>query len=304
MEWLVVGCLIWGYKSLPVSIPSSLTHKIETDFLQIYTDLDYKQANFYANVFDEFYRYFGQEYFQIHQEKKLQMLLFGTSNAYSRTTWNKSSPYGLYLGPKKNTIIVNLESGFGTATHELVHHFMAVGKINRYRSWVNEGIPTFFEKFMGYLDAEDKLHISFGYFSNWRFPQTKMIIDDFTLEKLFKTKNQSVARSFILFLHKKKNLTKFIQALYAKRGTADPAKTLQIIYGAGLATIESEWKDWVKSQPIDANVKLVQSAFVKSYPEWVRWQGANQRYLRWDKEQCLYVVKNNQSGDTIIRRGK
>ncbi len=292
-----MGCLIWSFvcwkESRPVSIPSSLDSIVETEYVQIYTDLDDEQIIFYSNFFDEFYRYFDREYFPIQQDRKLKVLLFGnpyTYRDYSEDLYGRYSPYGSYLGPKKNTIVVNLESGLGTVTHEFVHHFMSVGKIDNYSDWINEGFPTFFEKFMGYLDAEGDLHISFGYFSNWRFPQTKNVIDNYTLDELLNTDDQSVARSFNLFLHKNGHLTDFIRSLYNEHGKADPVRMLETIYGDNLLTIEAEWKDWVKSQPIDANVELVQSSFVLSYQEWVRWRETTQDYLIWDERQELYIV--------------
>jgi hypothetical protein len=224
------------------------------------------------------------------------VFLFGNPAAYRdyvEDQFKNYTPYGSYLGLKKNTIIVNLNSGLGTATHELVHHFMAVGKINNYPDWVNEGFPAFFEKFIGYMDTRGKLNISLGYFSNWRFPLTKHVIDKYTLVALFKTRDQSVARSFNLFLHRQGCLTEFIKTLYTGKGRADPLKTLEVIYGADLVTIEREWIGWAKSQSIDANVKFVERSFILPYPEWVRWWNINQEYLHWDEENRLYVVKDS-----------
>jgi hypothetical protein len=300
VEWAIIGCLILSIffwrKANPRSIPATLTNNITSQYLQVYTDLADEQAHFYTNFFDEFYRYFEREYFPVDQEQRLKVFLFGSPGAYRNFVmdhFKNYTPYGSYLGLKKNTIVVNLDSGIGTATHELVHHFMAVGNINRYPAWVSEGFPTFFEKFIGYLDSNDKLHISLGYFSNWRFPLTKHVIDKFTLEALFKTRDQSVARSFILFLHRQGCLAEYVKTLYTGESRADPVKTLEVIYEADLVTIEREWIGWVKSQPIDANVRLVERSFILPYPEWVRWWNINQKYLHWDEEKRLYVVKDS-----------
>jgi hypothetical protein len=300
VEWAIIGCLILGIfvwrKANPQPLPASLGNSITSQYLQIHTDLAGEQADFYANFFNEFYRYFEREYFPIHQKQRLKVLLFGNPAAYRdyvEGQFKNYTPYGSYLGLKKNTIIVNLNSGLGTATHELVHHFMAVGKINNYPDWVNEGFPAFFEKFIGYMDTRGKLNISLGYFSNWRFPLTKHVIDKYTLVALFKTRDQSVARSFNLFLHRQGCLTEFIKTLYTGKGRADPLKTLEVIYGADLVTIEREWIGWAKSQSIDANVKFVERSFILPYPEWVRWWNINQEYLHWDEENRLYVVKDS-----------
>jgi hypothetical protein len=82
----------------------------------------------------------------------------------------------------------------------------------------------------------------------------------------------------------------YIQTLHIGEGKADPIKTLETVYGADLGTIESKWKGWVKSQPIDANVKLVERSFIFSYPQWIRWWDSNREYLHWDAKKMLYVV--------------
>ena len=301
VEWAIVGFLIlnifFWIKARPLSVPASLgSNTIASQYFQIHTDLTDLQMHFYANFFDEFYRYFEREYFPIHQKQRLKVLLFGSPDAYRsfvQDHFKNYTPYGSYLGLKKNTIVVNLGSGIGTATHELVHHFMAVGGVNHYPDWVSEGFPAFFEKFIGYLDSNGKLHISLGYFSNWRFPRTKNVIDNYTLKVLFKTRDQSVARSFNLFLHRQGCLAEFIKTLHNGEGRADPVKTLEAIYGTDLDAIEHEWIDWVKSQPIDANVKLVERSFILPHPQWIRWWNLNREYLQWDEEKRLYVVKTS-----------
>ena len=296
-EWAILGCLIavlfFWYRGRPLPAPASLVNRIESQYFQIYTDLADEQAEFYAAFFKEFYRYFESNYFPIHQKKRLKIFLFGTTasyRAYVEQKFKNFTPYGSYLGRRYNTIVVNLDSGLGTATHELVHHFMATANLDYYSDWISEGFPAFFEKFIGYLDTEGKLHISFGYFSNWRFPLTKSAIDQYTLDALFKTTNQNIARSFNLFLHRQGYLTEYIQALHIGEGKADPIKTLETVYGADLDTIENKWKEWVKAQPIDADVNLVKQSFVLSYPQWSRWWNQNREFLVWNEENQLYVV--------------
>jgi hypothetical protein len=296
-EWTVIGCLLAGlflwYKARPLPAPDSLPRTIESPYFQIHTDLADKPAQFYTTFFNEFFRYFEQEYFPIRQEKRLKVFLFGSAATYRdyvERKFKSYTPYGSYLGRRYNTIVVNLESGLGTATHELVHHYMATANLDYYSDWISEGFPAFFEKFIGYIDNEGKLHISLGYFSNWRFPLTKDVIDQYTLETLFKTTNQNIARSFMLFLHQQGFLTKFMQTLYSENGKADPVKALQAIYGADLGTIESDWKTWVNAQPIDADVKLVKRSFVLPYPQWASWWDRNRKILRWDEEKQLFFV--------------
>ena len=284
VEWSILGCLVAGlflwYRQRPLPTPASLGNSVESPYYEVYTDLDGGQAEFYTTFFNEFFRYFEREYFPVHQGKKLKVFLFGNPAAYRE-----------YVEKKFKTIVINHASGLGTATHELVHHFMATADLDYYPDWISEGFPAFFEKFIGYIDPDGRLHISLGYFSNWRFPLTKKVIDQYTMEALFKTRDQSVARSFNLFLHKHRHLNRFIQTLYTERGKADPIKTLEAVYGADLKTIEGEWKSWVRSQPLDANVKLVNRSFVLPYEKWVSWWEMNRENLTWDDEKRLYVVR-------------
>lgn len=263
-----------------------------TEYLVIRTDLKGEQAKYLAYFFDEIYRYFSREYIPIKQKDRLTMLLYSSSRAYNKSHWRQRSEYGCYLGLESNTIIVNLSSGLGTATHELVHHFMAVSNIADYPDWINEGLPTFFEKFIGYFDNNEELHISFGYFSNWRFPITKSYIDKYQSGELLTTDSQCLCRAFILYLHKQHYLKQFIRKLYDQEGKIDGIRTLELVCGKDFQIIENEWKDWVKSQPINGNVKLVTRSFVHPYSDWQKWLKKNQEHLSWDDEQEIYVVNN------------
>jgi hypothetical protein len=175
-----------------------------------------------------------------------------------------------------------------TAAHELVHHFLTVGEIHRHPDWVNEGIPEFFEKFMGYIAGDGQLHISFWYFSNWRFPAAKAKIGEYTLPKLFQQFEPSLAGSFILFLHRQGCLRKFVHELQAGGKDAKPEEILAAVYGQPLGVIEREWKAWVAGQAIDADVNLVPLAFVKTEPEWQAWLRENKDRLVWDEKLARY----------------
>jgi len=71
----------------------------------------------------------------------------------------------------------------------------------------------YFEKFVGRLDEDGKLHITFGYFSNERLPQAKEIMHKFTFSELIGRGGfpQSLIRTFVMFLHKKGKFIEFIR---------------------------------------------------------------------------------------------
>jgi hypothetical protein len=273
-----------------------LTNQRQTEHFHIYSNLGSDALDYYEQFFEGFFDYFSREYFKIGQKHPLKVYLFKDTKSYKpyAKSARSNTLYGFYMGPRENIIVVNRDSGLGTATHELVHHFIATTFKRRPAKWVNEGIATFFEKFIGHLDKGGKLTISFGYFSNWRFPVTKGNIERFNLRDLMSTKNpdQGAARSLMLFLHKKGLFKSFVKEMSARRRDRTGSTTLQEVYGKSIREIERDWKGWVRAQPIDANVRLVEAAFVKTENQWQAWWQANKYRLYWDQQERIYRVKH------------
>ena len=276
-------------------IQQVLTNQRQTEHFHIYSNLDLALLNYYEQFFEGFFEHFNREYFEIGQKRPLKVYLFKDTDSYKpyARSVRCRSPYGFYMGPQENIIVVNRDSGLGTATHELVHHFIATSFARRPAEWVNEGIATFFEKFIGHIDNEGKLTISFGYFSNWRFPITKGIVNRLDLREMITAKepDQCAARSLMLFLHKKGVLKNFVRQISAARGDRDGSATLQKVCGKTIAEIEREWKYWIKSQPIDEDVLLVSSAFVLTESRWQLWWRANKNKVYWSEQEQIYRVK-------------
>ncbi len=276
-------------------IQQVLTNQRQTEHFHIYSNFDWASLNYYEHFFEGFFEYFNREYFEIGQKRPLKVYLFKDTDSYKpyARSVGSNTPYGFYMGPQENIIVVNHDSGLGTATHELVHHFIATSFARRPAKWVEEGITTFFEKFIGHIDNEGKLTISFGYFSNWRFPLTKIIVDRLDLREMIRAKRpeQCVARSFMLFLHKKGLFKDFVRQISAVRGDKDGTATLQKVCGQSITEIERDWKKWIKSQPIDEDVLLVSSAFVLSESQWQVWWRENKGKLYWSEQEQIYRVR-------------
>lgn len=277
--------------------PKTLSTRRKTEHFHIYTNLDSDSLNYYEHFLEGFFDYFSSRYFKVRQKRRLKVYLFrdtASYKPYAESVREHYTPYGFYMGPWVNIIVVNRDSGLGTATHELVHHFIAGSFASHPHKWIDEGIATFFEKFIGHLDKEGKLTISFGYFSNWRFPITKKNVDKFSLSRLISATepDQCAARSLMLFLHKKGVLNNFIRQMSMQ--TDDPAGlvTLQKVYGKSIPEIEQKWKDWIRTQPIDGNVKLVKQAFVKTESQWKAWWQANKDRLYWSEKEQIYRIED------------
>jgi len=298
--FLVVG--VFEYRK--ISTDRELVEKILTNHRQalhfhIYSNLDKESIEHYVQFLEGFYYYINGEYFKIGQKKPLKVFLFKDLDSYKwyaeKVGANTTS--GFYMGKRENIIVVNHESGLGTVTHELVHHFIATSFARRPAKWVNEGIATFFEKFIGHVDNEKRLHISFGYFSNWRFPLTKMSVKVLDLDKMIKSKqpDQCTARSFMLFLNKEGVFKDFVGQISIEKKDRDGSATLERVYGKPISEIEKEWKDWINHQPIDEDVMLVPAAFVLTEDEWYNWWRENQDRLYWSEEEQIYRVKNKKT---------
>jgi hypothetical protein len=275
--------------------PDVLSNQRITNHFHIYTNLDSNSLDYYERFFEGFVDCFEKHYFNIRQDRPLIIYLFKDESSYkpyAETVGGSYTKYGFYLGLKKNIIVVNRASGLGTATHELVHYFIDVGFPRRPPAWIDEGIAAFFEKFIGHIDDNGELNISFGYFSNWRFPITKKTIDKLSLRRIITSKDpdQCAARSFMLFLHKKGLFANCVKKWRIAKKDPTGVKVLEKTYAKSIAQIEQDWKTWVRSQPIDENVKLVPWAFVMPPKEWGRWLSENKDRLYWNEEEKIYKI--------------
>lgn len=268
----------------------------QTDHFDIHTDMDDSEADEYVLFFEGFRSYFEENFFSVESKKPLEVYLFKDEDSYRpyvQALYGNYTPYGFYTGLRENRIVINGDSGLGTITHEMVHYFIDVGFETEPPKWVDEGIATFFEKFMGHFDENGKLHISFGYFSNWRFPIAKGMANTIDLSDFIASTDpeQCCLRSFSLFLHKKGLFTKCVKEWKEATQKGDWINIVEDAYGLTLDQIELQWKSWIESQPIDGDVELVESAFVLQDWQWQQWLKANQDTIYWSEQEGIYRVR-------------
>ncbi|RKY09283.1 MAG: hypothetical protein DRP65_08005 [Planctomycetota bacterium] len=275
-----------------------LTTQLITRHFNIHTNLDFERLDYFEKFFEGFFDYYDREFLKIKQPKPLEVFLFDGPKTYvpfaRRAAGPDYSPYGFY-SPALDIIVVNADTGLGVLTHELAHHFTDCAFDYDPAGWIHEAISTYFEKFIGHLDEDGKLHITFGYFSNWRLPQAKEIIHKFTFSELIGRSGfpQSLIRAFVMFLHEKGKFTEFVQAAAAE-SLDDPfgLGAIEKVYNKPLDEIEAEWKQWVLALPMDDEIFLVNEEFVKTPAEWDKWWSQNQHRLYFDPERQLYRVKD------------
>lgn len=263
-----------------------------TRHFAIYTDLKESDLDYYEAVFEGFFEFFEREYFAVPAKDLLTMYLFsdlGSYGRYVKATTSAPTSYGYYL-PDENLIVINLASGLGTATHELVHYFVRTAMPRQISALVNEGFAAFFEKFIGHLDEQDRLHLTVGYFSNWRFPVTKKNVDMLSLQSLMASANvdQCAARAFMLYLHREGKLKAFITAYHSAPNDVSGKDALERAMGLPLDRIEANWKQWIRATPLDANVFLVERAFILPHDQWAKWQATHRKTIRWNEQKKIY----------------
>jgi len=285
-----------GYDgSNPLTI---LSTQLITRHFNIHTNLDFERLDYFEKVFEGFFDYYDREFLKIKQPKRLEVFLFDGPKYYGpfarHLTGPNYTPYGFY-SPALDIIVVNADTGLGTLTHELAHHFTDCAFEYRPTEWIHEAISTYFEKFIGHLDEDGKMHITFGYFSNERLPQAKEIIHKFTFSQLIGRRGfpQSLIRTFVMFLHEKGKFTEFVRAAAAE-SLDDPfgLGAIEKVYNKPLDEIEAEWKQWVLALHTDDKIFLIDEEFVKTPAEWDKWWSQNRNRLYFDPARRLYRVKD------------
>ncbi len=100
--------------------------------------------------------------------------------------------FGIYLGQAK-AFVTFVSSGLGTFAHEIMHPLVERNLPKR-PPWADKGIPSFFEKFLGYWDG-DRLVLRFGYQNPWRIETLGDQIDRLDLRAILHRKTNDYGTS-------------------------------------------------------------------------------------------------------------
>jgi hypothetical protein len=293
---VAAGCSRGG-----VPLPRSLARQASAPGFVIHSDLGAERLAFHAQWVGAFWRWFAARYVDVPTRPELRILLFGDPRLF--LAWNRSvqgpEAMGYYtLEHGEPLLAVDLATGVGTFTHELVHHFLQTAMGREPPPWFNEGVAAFFEKFLGHVRADGELELSVGYFSNWRFPICKQRVGSYRLDDLLRAGrdvDQCAARSLMLFLHRERKLETLVR-LMTDRGHErwpDPngAAKLENAWGAPLADLERRWLDWIRVQPLDGDVALVPRSQMLTAEQWSQWLRTEGGGLDWDDAQQRYVPR-------------
>jgi hypothetical protein len=178
--------------------------------------------------------------------------------SYCQERWAQAcgSPYGFYR-PDERRIVMNIGTGLGTLTHELVHPIVE-SDFPGAPEWLNEGLASLFEAFT--LPTSGEVH---GV-KNWRHPRLLRALgsakerDAASLPHLLASSdaefrgesedlNYATARYFCQWLDQRGQLWPFYQR-YRDTFEQDPSGELafRAVTGKSISDANQEWVRWVK----------------------------------------------------------
>ncbi|OGS23523.1 MAG: hypothetical protein A2297_05325 [Elusimicrobia bacterium RIFOXYB2_FULL_48_7] len=222
------------------------SYKAQKDNITIYSGLPKDETDRYLGACLLFREYFDREIL-FQKNKKLTVYLFADTagySAYCNKIGVNISEYGFYM-KGRGVITVNAENGMDTLFHEMVHYFIDTGGYEM-PYWTEEGIASFYEKFMGYYADETDYMITFGYFSPYRIKEVKDNRARLGISSL--NTNQSIAANFIMYLYQEGKLRKFLGIYFELKNDREAiAKT----FGKDIKQVEKEWLEWFDGLSFD-----------------------------------------------------
>ena len=193
-------------------------------------------------------------YFAGEPAEVIQIWLFKNRASYyhyNRILWgaSPSTPYGYYL-PEKNRMMMNIASGGGTLTHELVHPYIEAN-FPQSPLWFNEGLASLYEQ--SYYRSGQV----FGAV-NWRLSALQAVINANampSLGTLMRTNRQQFlgpnreiyyaqARYLMLYLQSRKQLQHYYRQFVANVDT-DKTGIQTLLAVTGQRSLEALEKDWI-----------------------------------------------------------
>jgi hypothetical protein len=197
--------------------------------------------------------------------------------------------YGFYVRTSRPTpaIVVREGSGLGTLTHQMMYHYLACSYPEGLPPWAAQGAATFVEKFLA-VERGGQLQFSWGYRSNWRDSELRERIDLVDLAAILRDRrDQNVFRSLFLYLHHRQKLVPLLNRLHGARN--DGIEQLERTLGVPIATVERQWRQWVKEKGLD--LPMVEASFAAWGENARKVDAALGRNWRWDESRQIWRPK-------------
>lgn len=180
-------------------------------------------------------------------------------NGFCRDRWGRdcSTPYGFYIAEER-LIVMNVRTGLGTLTHELVHPIIEAD-FPEAPTWIDEGIASLYEQFGLPKPGEIR-----GY-KNWRHPRLAKAMrskkergyarldalfgmSDATFRGAREDLHYSMARYACQWLDERGQLWPFYHA-WRDGYASDPSgeRAFRKVTGKSPRELHDEWRRWVLS---------------------------------------------------------
>jgi hypothetical protein len=297
LPWLLPACSADADPLAWLELPAEVNRRIESQRFVLHTDFDAESAEHYRRVLEGMCRWLEEDWFpDLGERPPLRVLLFADGERMQR--WNAShglpDAAGRYIS-SADLLVADLGTGIGTALHELVHYYLRSACAHPRTPFVEEGIAAFFEKFLGHLDDDGKLHITVGYFHPGRYAHLLPKYERLHVQDLWSGQggpDYAVARSFMLFLHRGGHLRPWLDALRTTAG--DGRAELEALAGRTLDQLDGEWHDWVAAHPFvfGGDTMLVERSMLLRPAEWQQWLRDHEERLVFDEQQRLWRVRD------------
>jgi hypothetical protein len=175
-----------------------------------------------ARFADGFVELVDRDFLPVRFDRPMDVLVFpdrASFHRYLREVLGADlTPMGIYL-PVLSVFATYEDSGLGTFAHEIMHPIVRRFLRDAPR-WADEGIPSFFEKFIGYWENE-RLVAQWGYQNPWRLEVvggalTRLDLERFAAEKRAPSQLDVAAdRLLAVFLWHQGRLERFLQLVAA-----------------------------------------------------------------------------------------
>ena len=202
-----------------------------------------------------------------------------------------NTQFGFYL-PRwigRPLIVIRGDSGMGTITHEMMHHYMRCTFQKVLPLWIEEGMATITEKFVALQEDDGHLNFSWGYRSPWRQKEIDETLNSVVLASVLRQgKPQSVLQSFFLFLRDRGQIDPLLQQLRIQEKNG--MQTLEVITQETVADLEQQWRNWLDQQSGTIPMAITSfAAWDKDAPRARNYLDAN---FAWNAELGIWMARD------------
>ncbi len=264
------------------------TCRLEGDGITVFSDYDSTTASRFHRLCRAFRQHFDRQIWPVPMEEMdLKIYLFKDPTAYDdycRRVRSAISPFGFY-SRRHRLIVVNGRMGWLTVFHEMVHYF-AHSRGYRLSEYLEEGLATYFERCLGYVESENDFQLFFGYLNPIRFQEVRDWAYRSCLTFADMRTNQYLAGTFFVFADRRRALDRFLKSYIQ---TQDLDSACHQAFDAERTEVERQWNDFIKETVLGLDYGFWQDIGIflsrQGFEEFLEDRGA-----RWDQESEIFTV--------------